>query len=282
MKNSILVLIMTSVIPTVLLASGSSVRGGGDPCEERIQIIASDLTNWISDGGAAMLELPQNMSKEVYSKRMISQIRKAKVSCVDEGDIGYPVQIDNVPKVCRFDLSNKKSLIICNLKKFLSLNEVNQYELIHHEYAGLARIEIPKNSISDYTISNQIPAYLLDHNRKGLSVLPRYSAELIVPPEMSLPIEVRLVLRHFLHNYCYFSMSSIDAVLEKIELKSVINDKAIGYTDNVRQIKVNLNLFFGSDDSIFEELQTVELDNKSGSYQIKDAIGVCDKVLRYN
>ena len=57
------------------------------------------------------------------------------------------------------------------------MDESKQYELIHHEFAGLANFERPQGDDSDYAISNQLSGFLVDEIVKKLAVKPQ-----IVPP----------------------------------------------------------------------------------------------------
>lgn len=59
-------------------------------------------------------------------------------------------------------------------------------------------------------------------------------------------------------------------------------DEVLSIADSVRQIKVDLDLIFSSDDEQFVREQSLLLENTSGSYQIKDAVGVCDRTIRHN
>lgn len=166
-----LLLILTLLAPLKTIASqGTEGGGGGDPCENRIKIIGQDIKTWILNGGPRGLNLPVNISPESYSKSMAAQIDKAQVTCVDEKDPGYPVQVKGEAKVCRFDRGDFKSKITCDIRKFQALDETKQYELIHHEYAGLAGLENPNGASSQYEISNQISGYLEDHVVKKLVV----------------------------------------------------------------------------------------------------------------
>lgn len=281
-KLFFLVGLLASTASPALAMRSNGGRGGGDPCEEKFQGIARDLLAWIKGLGSRELSLPANLSNEDYSVRMSAQIQKAKVSCVASGDPGYPVQVDGVPKVCRFDVSADGGHITCDLKKFLSLSDSNQYVLVHHEYAGLANIEVSTGSVSDYSVSSQISDLLLDQVRRGLSVLPGYETELEVPPGMSLDKKVAWVVRNYLFNYCTYALSVADATLDKAEVTKVANESVSGYADDVRQIKIDLDLIFSSDDEKFVREQSLLLENTSGSYQIKDAVGVCDRTIRYN
>ncbi len=54
----------------------------------------------------------------------------------------------------------------------MGTSESDQYVLVHHEYAGLAGIEISKGEDSDYQVSNQISGYLENQVIKKLAVKP--------------------------------------------------------------------------------------------------------------
>ncbi len=149
---------------------GSEGVGGGDLCEDRIKIIRDDLNSWISKGGPKDLQLTDGVSTSDYSKAMLTEIKMAKIKCVAAGDIEYPIQIGNSPKVCRFDKTQDTSQISCDFNKFQSTSESDQYVLIHHEFAGLAGVEIPNGDDSNYSISNQISKYLVDQVVKKLAV----------------------------------------------------------------------------------------------------------------
>lgn len=150
--------------------AGAEGRGGGDLCEDRIKLIGSDLKDWIINRGPDDLKLPSGISVEQYSNAMLDEIANVKIECVGQGDQGYPININGVSKVCRFDKDSNGSQITCDFIKFNATDESDQYVLIHHEYAGLAGLELPNGSNSDYTISNQISGYLQDQVVKKLVV----------------------------------------------------------------------------------------------------------------
>ena len=148
----------------------SGTRGGGDLCENRIKIIRDDLKNWISKDGPSSLKLPDGILVGTYTNDMMNVLSTATVECIAKGDHGYPVEVNGVSKVCVFD--SGKNNIRCDINKFTNTNESDQYILIHHEYAGLANIEIPNASDSNYSVSNQLSGYLVDHIIKKLAVKP--------------------------------------------------------------------------------------------------------------
>jgi hypothetical protein len=149
---------------------GSEGTGGGDLCEDRIKLVRDDIKEWIVKGGPNGLKLPEGLSVETYSKGMLEQIRKTKISCVGQKDRGYPVEVYGTPKVCRFDRDANSSLVTCDFEKFQKMSESDQYVLVHHEFAGLADYERPNRDDSDYRISNQISANLASQIVKKLVV----------------------------------------------------------------------------------------------------------------
>lgn len=157
--------------------AGTSVRGGGDLCEDRIKVIRDDLKTWIQGGGPEGLKLPNSISSKAYSEAMLNEMERALIRCVGSGDSGYPVNVDGVAKVCRFDQTSMASQITCDFDKFQRMSESDQYVLVHHEYAGLARLEIPNETDSNYEISNQISGYLEEHVIKKLVISPKKASK---------------------------------------------------------------------------------------------------------
>ena len=158
-NGSRLFILMTISFLSLRAMAGSEGRGGGDICEDRIKIVRDDIKNWIIRGRAIALKLPKNLSTAQYKEKMLTQIERAKVKCVGQGDAGYPVEVSGTPKVCRFDKKNDLSQITCDFNKFQKMTASDQYVLIHHEYAGLAEVEQPDDDSSNYEISNQIEVY---------------------------------------------------------------------------------------------------------------------------
>jgi hypothetical protein len=178
MKCSILLVVLFNLICTTQAFAGHE-GGGGDPCEDRIKIVRDNLREWIFNGGPEGLKLPKNATVSQYSFAMLKQIDKAKIRCVSEGDEGFPVNVEGTAKVCRFDSDVLETQITCDFKKFQATDESDQYVLIHHEFAGLAKMEIPNGADSDYSISNQISGYLVNKIVKKLSIRPALDQELI-------------------------------------------------------------------------------------------------------
>ncbi len=145
-------------------------RGGGDPCEDQIKIIRNDIGSWIKGGGPASLRLPEGITTQLYSSAMLEALGRAQISCVSPGTPGYPVMVNGISKVCSFSISAQE--MTCDRTSFLNLSETQQYVLIHHEYAGLARIENPNGADSDYSTSNQLTKYLVNQVVKRLAIKP--------------------------------------------------------------------------------------------------------------
>lgn len=170
MKKIILLSLLMSMT-NAFARIGSEGVGGGDLCEDRIKVVRDDIKDWIVAGGPAGLKLI-GVTVDEYSDSMLKSIESTKIRCVGDGDEGYPVSVDGVPKVCRFDINEKGSMITCDYNKFQAIKETNQYILVHHEYAGISQIEIPNGSDSDYNVSNQLSAFVVNAVVKKLSVKP--------------------------------------------------------------------------------------------------------------
>lgn len=161
-----------TVSPACARAAGGADSGGGDLCENRIKIIREDLKEWIARGGPSGLTLPAKMTTAQYSMGMLKELANAKIQCVGPSDASYPIAVEGVAKVCQFKKKQDRSMILCDFAKFQSMEETEQYVLVHHEYAGLAKLENPNGSDSTYAISNQISGYLVSTVVKRLAVKP--------------------------------------------------------------------------------------------------------------
>ena len=62
--------------------------------------------------------------------------------------------------------------MICDRGLLLDATDTDQYILIHHEYAGLAGIEVSAGDVSTYPVSNQIGGYLANQVVKKLVIRP--------------------------------------------------------------------------------------------------------------
>ena len=144
----------------------------GDTCEKRIGEIRDDIVSWINKGAAKKLKLPANITPEEYKTEMLRVMDKdyAIISCPDE-----KIEFENVEKTCVNYYNNEvgSHFLECDFSRFNKTDESKQYELIHHEYAGLAGFETNDGDVaSDYTITNQISGYLVDVVVKKLSINP--------------------------------------------------------------------------------------------------------------
>ena len=124
--KTLLTLVLILLAETSFARMGNEGGGGGDPCEDRIKIIRSDLRSWINNNGSSSLQLPDGMTTATYSANMLSAISKAQIQCVGPQDKGYPVTVAGTAKVCRFDVSAQGSSITCDYSKFRELSETEQ------------------------------------------------------------------------------------------------------------------------------------------------------------
>lgn len=171
MKTLALVLgLSTSALMNYSFAAekkGGDSGGGGDALEERVNEIRSDLSKWIKAGGSKGLKFTNGFTLEEYNDEML-QILKSKRVIVgfvendDSKDEELRVVVNGIPKTCRGFISKKDNNehILCSIPRFNKTSESEQYKLIHHEYAGLVRVEQNEGAASDYEISTQITQYL--------------------------------------------------------------------------------------------------------------------------
>lgn len=125
-------------------------KNGGDVQEKRFNLIAQDIKEWISKGGAKKLALPENVSLEKYESSMLQVIVSYGVSFTSDVIIvnGVEKDCENIPSL---------NLIRCNIERFKNASESDQYVITHHEFAGLAGLESNEGKVrSDYTLSSQI------------------------------------------------------------------------------------------------------------------------------
>lgn len=177
------VLILGGLIGASAFAQGSGSTGGGDTgCESRILELRADLDRWVKQGGPKGLNFHGTSTDlEKYSQAMSKVLVKnvVAVSCISPSiGVPEPILVYGQPKTCKWSVSaaNQK-LIQCNSDRFLRLTTEEQYRLIHHEYAGIAGVEPNNREHSDYTLSNQIGAFLRNQVVQRLSIRP-YSGRL--------------------------------------------------------------------------------------------------------
>jgi len=149
--------------------AGDKTGNGGDMCEDRIKVIRDDIATWITNGGANTLKFSQGVTLSQYTTKMRAAAAGTTVSCT-----GSTVSVGGIEKACRnfFDFSGRPQ-IICNSLRFAQTNASDQYVLVHHEYAGIAGLEVNNTDGSQYAVSNQISGYLVDQVVKKLAVKPR-------------------------------------------------------------------------------------------------------------
>ncbi|MGE3610259.1 MAG: hypothetical protein AB7I27_11770 [Bacteriovoracaceae bacterium] len=160
--------IFIACMATLPSFAGGESGGGGDATEVRVNEIRADILKWINDGGAKELKLPKHLSYGDYVSRM-SEVLEAKKVVI--GFTDDEVNVGGVTKTCRGYIDEKQiSNILCNIARFQKTSESDQYKLIHHEYAGLVRVEENDGAASDYEISTQLTDFLTKQMTLKLAV----------------------------------------------------------------------------------------------------------------
>ncbi len=184
MKNRklfvLLGLILVNQITPLAFAQNSAGAGnGGDECERRILSIRDNIASWINVGNYESLKLPKEVTTEIYKSQMLNVLGRAVVSCTKK-----PILLtkgkDTVEKTCINKTDSSGSLsITCNFDRFMnpviddesSTKGAIQYRLVHHEYAGLAKLENNLTAESRYFISNQISEKLVWETEQKLPII---------------------------------------------------------------------------------------------------------------
>jgi hypothetical protein len=161
---------------------GAHTGGGGDATTEmRVDEIRSDILKWINDGGPQGLDFSAaRLTPQFYTSAMSEQLQShaviiGSVTSAEENatyDPELKVNVDGQPKTCRGFISKNdgRAHILCNVERFANTPESKQYALIHHEYAGLARVEKNQGASSDYPLSSQITDFLVPQTVLKLAV----------------------------------------------------------------------------------------------------------------
>jgi ankyrin repeat protein len=150
------------------LIDGQDRGNGGDLCEMRFNEIRNDFQNWILNGGSGSLQLPYGITLIQYDSTMLEQMSKAIVSCTQK-----VLSVGVAEKTClNFTDDQGRPRILCNFDRFMKTTDSQQYVLVHHEYAGLARFEVNNGEKSDYSISAQISDYFRQNSPIHLDITP--------------------------------------------------------------------------------------------------------------
>jgi hypothetical protein len=171
-----------SLVPQFTYAGdGASSGGGGDGVTEmRIDEIRVDILKWLDQAGGTELKLGADLSYLTYRAAMTRLLANhavvlGSVTTAEENATSDPelkVLVGGQPKTCRGFVSarDQRPHILCNVERFKATPESTQYQLIHHEYAGLAQVERNDGASSDYAISSQITEYLVPETVLRLAV----------------------------------------------------------------------------------------------------------------
>ncbi|MGK5089361.1 hypothetical protein WDW86_17560 [Bdellovibrionota bacterium FG-2] len=170
---------------------GGVSGGGGDASEVRVNDIRADILKWIGEGGAETLKLPSGITRESYRAGMEKflaphAVGVGFVSTTQETWTPNPegkVNVNGLAKTCRGFVSSNDGLphILCNTERFAATSESQQYQLIHHEFAGLAGLEQNIGASSDYQLSKQLTDFLVAQTVLRLAVKRNVSPTPYIP-----------------------------------------------------------------------------------------------------
>jgi hypothetical protein len=214
-------------------AFGSSGKegGGGDTCQDRVEAIRNDISDWIEAGGAAGLKLPVGVTLDAYKQKMLKEIEltraDAQHSIVCKKN-PKDVVVGTSEKICASS-SPQKPKIACYREGFMHLSEDNQYFMVHHEFAFLSGFEDQMGARSDYPLSDQITGYLQEETVKKLAVKPVGNGSIAVMP-VNLS-QQQSIANNYNNTYFYpaYTSKQIGSLGPVVE-KSGVVDEANGFT----------------------------------------------------
>jgi hypothetical protein len=156
MKIQFLKIALLSLMMTAPISYAQMDRGnGGDPDVGKFRKIGSEIQSWIQGGYANKIVLPAGMTLKKYLTAMDAAFNAYHVSFVDQA-----VNVRGVQRMCK-NTNDKVNgpQIVC--QRSLILRELNAnsdgiYQLIHHEVAGIAGLEMNIGQESDTRLSDQI------------------------------------------------------------------------------------------------------------------------------
>jgi hypothetical protein len=173
----------------IILDNGDSLGingagNGGDICESSINTIRDDIKLWIKSNGHQNLSYPEDIKTSNYKTNMLKAIEVSKIACTNKA-----LKYNGAEKTCvNFKTNSNAKWIVCNSDRLKQLSTDDKYKIIHHEYAGVAGIEVNKDEESDYTLSNQISAYLEEQVVKRLAVKQPFDLSQLKRVEGSLSV----------------------------------------------------------------------------------------------
>jgi hypothetical protein len=203
LRRSLALFLLTSVSlsPAFAQRGGTSSGGGDIQCDAQIKVLASNLSDWINNNGAEIgkLDLSSSLNSSTgqpysyseYKAKMIGLLSlPLNVSCVKQGDSGYPVSVDDSAKICATSVDSSGVHMICDRALFLALNPDQQIEQNHHEFAiNVPGLEPDTGPISTYEISNQLSSYIETVTERRLVVKAAAATSAGSLPDASQPVQ---------------------------------------------------------------------------------------------
>jgi len=221
--------------------------GGGDPAEIEFHRIRTDIKEWILDGRAEKLDFQNRLSFSDYADSMLPLLEDHKVMFSFSKNTAE-TNVNGRPKICVNKAVQGLLSIVCNKIEFYLLSTQDKYQIVHHEFASLAEIEVYVNESSSYFLSSQISDYLttkvvtklsIDKNEKVSNYFKRHS-DCKAPKKTALFSNMKTALRKalfddisyiFKKNYNYqvqwhdVSIVNLDGVLNDYQSAYLVRPK---------------------------------------------------------
>jgi hypothetical protein len=187
LKGLVLSLLLAGLSAQATTLGREGGNGGDIVCDAQIKKIADNIQMWTINRGPESgnkLNLSSSVSPGTnpsgpytlaqYEQAMSALLSKPlDSSCVTQGDSAFPVQVEGRPKICKTLVDGLGVHMVCDLEKFLALNQDLQIQQIHHEFAtSIPGLEVDDGPISSYKISGQLSAFIATVTERKLVVLP--------------------------------------------------------------------------------------------------------------
>jgi hypothetical protein len=156
-KNQIhTMMFFASFLSVAVSANAQMDRGnGGDPDVGKFRKIGSEIQSWINGGYADRIILPPGINLKTYKSEMNAAFDTYHVSFVNR-----VVTVRGLQRMCiNTNTPSAGKQIVCNrylIERVLKTEGDEIYQLIHHEVAGLAGLEVNVGQESDTRISDQV------------------------------------------------------------------------------------------------------------------------------
>lgn len=193
----------------LMVFASAPVRADENPriaaVRSQFNAIRGEILAWLDSGSGKNLLLPPDLSYDDYLAK-IRPLFLPEVVAVDAvttleeeatSDPERKVVVAGVFKTCRgfvSDLDHRRH-ILCNVERFEGTPIAARFRLVHHEYAGLARVEKNEGASSDYGVSDQMTDFLAAEAQFKLSPTRKLDSKTVLLRDILSQLKLALSKR---------------------------------------------------------------------------------------